>query len=125
MDKRENLVEKIRMCLNEYIRLYGNVNFAMLLKDIGIDTYTFMIASPMLNFFSEYDAISVVAKHFFSNLDLDAKRMISRINVINTMDPLLPNMYLIEARNTIMYINNCKFQNVVIGNAILMESHKD
>jgi hypothetical protein len=126
LDKRENLVTEIRECLNEYIEQYGNVNLAIFLKDKECDTYTFMISSPFLNLLNEYDAISLLARYFFERISIDARRIISRINVIDTRDPLLINIYSsMKVRGGISYIYDCIFQNLMIEEAILMESHED
>lgn len=130
MDKEE-LVMEIRLSLNDYIRKYGTVNMAMLMKDINTDTYTFLIASKFLDLINPYDATLFVTKHFFENLSKEALGIISRINIVSTRDPSIGIIYnTMDVSNGKVFIKNCSFFQgevfgVIIEDAILFESHRD
>ena len=123
MDKEE-LVKEIRSSLDDYIKKYGIVNMAMIIKDINSDTYTFLMASKFLDLINPYDATLFVTKHFFENLNKNVLNMISRINIVSTYDPSINMIYrAINVTRGIGYIQKCNFFGVQIDDAIILESH--
>lgn len=125
MDKNE-MVSNIRIILNKFIEEKCNINMAMLIKDINSNTYTFLVSSDFLNLLTPYEATKLIAEYFFSNLDKESFKFISRINVVHTNDPSISMIYrAINIRGGIAEIVNCNFFGVQFDNAILFESHKD
>lgn len=125
MDKKE-MVGNIRSVLTRFINEKCKVNMAMLIKDINADTYTFLISSEFLNLFTPYEATKFIAEYFYSELDRDIFRFISRINVIHTNDPSISVIYkAMNIKGSTVEITNCNLFGVQIDNAILFESHRD
>ncbi|AJA49521.1 hypothetical protein CPAST_c34600 [Clostridium pasteurianum DSM 525 = ATCC 6013] len=125
MDKKA-LVEEIRKVLTSFIEDECKINMAMLVKDLDHDTYTFLLASYFLDLLTPYDGTKLVAEYFYKNLSKDAFSIISRINLVNTMDSSMSAIYgIMNVTNSIVSIEKCTFFNVYIEDAILLESHKD
>lgn len=125
MDKNE-MVSNIRIILNKFIEEKCNINMAMLIKDINSNTYTFLVSSDFLSLLTPYEATKLIAEYFFSNLDKESFKFISRINVVHTNDPSISMIYrAMNIRGGIAEIVNCNFFGVQFDNAILFESHKD
>jgi len=122
----QTLVTEIRKTLTEFIQNVYKINVAMLIKDIEVDTYTFILGSHLLNLFTPYDATKIIAEYFHKNLSKEAFKIISRINIVSTKDPsIVPITRAFNTKNSICIIKNCNFFNVVIDDAIILESHMD
>lgn len=127
MDKRA-LVEEIRKVLTSFIENECKINMAMLIKDLEHNTYTFLLASYFLDLLTPYDGTKLVAEYFHKNLSKDAFSIISRINLVNTMDPSVQLiMRSINISNSIINMQNVNISNnlfnVHLEDAILLESH--
>lgn len=126
----EALVMEIRKTLTKFMQDKYKINIAILVKDMDSDTYTFLLASQLLDLLTPYDGTKSIAEYFYNNLSKEAFRIISRINIINTKDPsILPIARSFNTSNGISVIKNCKFGfdffNVDVDDAIILEAHMD
>lgn len=129
MDKQA-LVGEIRVALTGFIKDECEINMAMLIKDLEKDTYTFILASNFLDLLTPYLGTKLVAEYFYKNLSKDAFSIISRINLVNTMDPSIQLlMRTMNARNGLISMKNISLSNnlfnVHIDDGIILESHRD
>lgn len=128
MDK-EALVKEIRTVLSDFMKDVCKINMAMLIKDLQSETYTFLLSSYLLDLLTPYDGTKLVAEYFYKNLDKNAFSIISRINIVNTIDPSIQLiMKTMNITNSIVNINNVSFKNnlfnVCIDDGIILESHR-
>ncbi|MDF2800788.1 MAG: hypothetical protein K0S61_691 [Anaerocolumna sp.] len=124
MDK-EVLAKEIRATLSGFMREKFNVNMAMLIKDINYGTYTFLLAAYFLDILTPYDGTKLIAEYFYKKLSKDAFSMISRINIVNTLDPTLIFIYdRLTITNGIGSIKNSSFFNVCLDDVVIFESHR-
>lgn len=125
MDKEELVVE-IRNSLNKFIDNVCDINMAMLIKDINSGTYTFLLSAKYFDLLNEYESIKIVAEHFFKDLSKEAFSIISRINIVSTLDTNLEFIYgAMNVTKGIARIKNCNFFGVQIDDAIIFESNRD
>lgn len=124
------LVNEIRKVLTTFMQNEFTINVAMLIKDLEHDTYTFILSSYFLDILTPYDGTKFVAEYFYNNLSKDTFGIISRINLVNTLDPSIQLlMSTLDISGSIVDMKNVKLSNnlfnVILDDAILFESHKN
>ena len=125
MDK-EKMVNNIRYTLTSFIDEIFDINMAMLIKDLNKDTYTFLLSSNGFNILTPFEATKLAAKFFYERLDSEDFSGISRINIVHTCDPSIRCIYqAMNIKGGIVHMQNCQIFNVLIEDAILLESHID
>jgi len=119
------LVDDIRIIVNKIIEERGEINLFMLLldEDSTDDTFTILISSKWLDFMDAFNGTKLIAEYLIHNLPVDKMNLLSRITAIKTTDhQVIDITKSILISGGIAYMTNCRFGNVIIPNAIILES---
>lgn len=119
----KKLVTKFREIIDVISLDLGNFALFMAIPE-GKKRYTFILSAPWLDTSSPKEAILTLMSEMYKMLSQEQKGWISRITVINTLDPSVKEINrAFPVKNSLVRISNYELFNVNIVNAILFESN--
>lgn len=123
---QDTLVENMRIMSDKIIDEHEQVNLIMLLGNDETDKITafdYIISAKWLNEYSQEDGMEIVLDYFFNYVPVEDRLLISRITIIHTDDQIVKTITSsIGQQGGRSLVINCKFGNLIIPYALILES---
>jgi hypothetical protein len=128
---KEILVKYIQELISYYSKHNQTFNLVMLIPTIpdAIDSkYTLLVSASWLDDKSPRDAVHLILTDFIKKngtADSPEYKKIARVTVVKTSDPFVKAITsAFNVSHSILTLNNCNINGVLIEHAILLESHR-
>ena len=120
---QDKMVKSMRKVADKIISENGQLNLCMLVVDEDMDTFTLFVSAKWLDDIDIYEGTRIIVKYIFEAEERDIINQISKVKLIRSTDPgvlFINNFY--NVKNSIVRVNNCRLNNVLIPKAILFEA---
>ncbi len=120
---QDKMVKSMRKVADKITSENGQLNLCMLVVDEDMDTFTLFVSAKWLDDIDIYEGTRFIVKYIFEAEEGDIINQISKVKLIRSTDPgvlFINNFYNIK--NSIVRVNNCRLNNVLIPKAILFEA---